>query len=63
LGDLDLGEAGGAAPIGELARKLATFERGHNAQTEFEVILGEVVDEGGEIVSAGHGRKRNPDMG
>lgn len=45
VGDLDLCEAGGAAPIGELASELAAFERGDDAQGEVGVVLRESVDE------------------
>jgi hypothetical protein len=52
--DLDLGEAGGAATVGELAGELAAFERGGDAEAETGVVLCEFVDEGVEIVTASH---------
>jgi hypothetical protein len=55
FGDRDLGEAGGAATVGELPGELAPLERGGDAEAETGVVIGEFVDEGVEVVTAGHG--------
>ena len=54
LGDRDLGEAGGSTSVGELAGELAPLERGSDAEAKTGVVFGEFVDEGVEVVTAGH---------
>ena len=49
-----LGEAGNASAVGELACELAALERGSDAQLDVGVIGCELVDQGVEVVLAGH---------
>ena len=53
FGDRDLGEAGGAAAVGELACEFAALECGGDAQMDVGVVGCELVDQGVEVVLAG----------
>jgi hypothetical protein len=54
FGDRDLGKAGGASAVGELARELAALEGSGDAQMDVGVVGCELVDERVEVVFASH---------